>query len=338
MAILTNSTDFVAAATMSWQQYLKDAVRTPQQLASRLKIPVEGICSRQAGGDFPLLVPEPYLRRIRSGDLNDPLLLQVLPKQDESDSTAGYTQDPLNENQFDRGAGLLQKYSGRALLVVNGACAVHCRYCFRRNFPYSDAVDVQSHWAAAVEDLSKDESVTEIILSGGDPLTLVDSRLHILVDKLSEIRHLKRLRIHSRLPIVIPQRVTEKLLETLADTRLEVNVVLHSNHANELDGDVELACRKLKHVCNMLLNQSVLMHRINDTVESLVALSERLVECAVVPYYLHKLDSVEGAAHFDVSLERGIELVDQVRARLPGYMVPRFVQEIPGQSNKTVLA
>lgn len=338
MAILTNSTDFVGAGTNTWQQYLKQAVRTAQQLAELLEIPVDSICRSQAESEFPLLVPEPFLKRIQTGDSNDPLLLQVLPQKEESIAIEGYSDDPLREQGFDRGAGVLQKYDGRALLVVNGSCAVHCRYCFRRSFPYSQSVDVGNKWKSAIADLAADDTIEEVILSGGDPLTLVDAQFRSLVQRLEEVSHLQRLRIHSRLPIVIPQRVTDALLEVFSETRFDVVFVIHSNHANEFDGDVVDACRRLSDVSEALLNQSVLLRGVNDDLKSLMELSRRLISSAVVPYYLHKLDPVAGAAHFEVSVERGVDLVNQMRASLPGYMVPRFVQEIPGRPNKTVLA
>lgn len=338
MAILTNSVDFVGAETRSWQQYLKQAVRTPSQLAQCLEIPLDAICPHQSSDGFPLLVPEPFLKRIRKRDVNDPLLLQILPQPSESADSKGYSLDPLSEQEFSRGSGLLQKYEQRALLVVNGSCAVHCRYCFRRNFPYSQSVDVSNKWNLAIDELAGDPSIEEIILSGGDPLTLVDEQLQGLVERLEKVPHLQRLRIHSRLPIVIPQRITSALLDVFSNTRMEVVFVVHCNHSNEIDNDVQDACQKLGQVCHAVLNQSVLLKGVNDDFDSLAQLSRRLIASSVVPYYLHKLDPVSGTAHFEVSIEKGVDLVNQLRSKMPGYMVPRFVQEIPGRPNKTVLA
>ena len=234
--------------------------------------------------------------------------------------------------------GLLQKYHGRVLMVTTGACAVHCRYCFRRHFPYAQVPKSPAAWQPAIDQVAADSSVEEVILSGGDPLTLVDDHLAELVDRLARIPHLRRLRVHTRLPVVIPERVTDGLLEAITPARLTPIVVIHANHAAELDQRVADALVRLAEAGVLLLNQAVLLRGVNDNPDALVALSQRLIDLRVVPYYLHQLDRVAGAAHFEVPVEQGKRLIAALRAHLPGYAVPRYVQEIPGQPNKVVLA
>ncbi|MEM9410348.1 MAG: EF-P beta-lysylation protein EpmB [Planctomycetota bacterium] len=337
MAILTKTDQLVRAGNATWSHYLKTAVRSPAELADRLKIPVKAICGDQSCGDFPLFVPEPFLGRMEVGNINDPLLRQVLPIHQESVVQTGYTSDPLQESEYTLTSGLLKKYKSRALLMLNGTCAVHCRYCFRRHFPYPSNSKSPNWMSEALTQIKRDTSIQEVILSGGDPLSWVDGQIEQLVDHFEAIPHVCRLRIHSRLPIVIPARITERLVKRLGLSHLQVIFVVHSNHANELDHEVALACDRLKSV-STVLNQSVLLSGVNDSVESLIALSERLLEIGVMPYYLHQLDAVEGAAHFLVPVERGIELIREMRATTSGFLVPRYVQEIPGEPNKVVLA
>ena len=340
MPILTTDTDFVRADSGSWQQQIRSAIRDVDQLLERLNLPVNRTENERlkAVRHFPTFVPLPYLARIRPGDVDDPLLVQVLPSAAEDTSPPSFSVDPLGEAVSTLQPGLLQKYAGRVLLVTTGACAVNCRYCFRRHFPYEESPKSPNQWESAVAQIAADESVEEVILSGGDPLMLVDQNLGHLVDRLSTIAHLKRLRIHTRLPIVIPQRVTNHLLEILSISTLQTIMVIHTNHARELDDAVESALKRLSNTGTMLLNQSVLLRRVNDRAEVLIDLSQRLLECRVVPYYLHKNDPVIGTSHFEVSADKGTELIKSMRAALPGYAVPRFVQEIAGQPHKTVLA
>lgn len=287
---------------------------------------------------FPLLVPESFLARMRPGDMTDPLLLQVLPTSLELSDAEGFTSDPVSDLEFRKAPGLLQKYDGRALLIATGSCAVHCRYCFRRNYPYAAEPHRLDDWVPALEILREDSSIREVLLSGGDPLMLTDQRLGDLIRHLEDIPHLRRLRIHSRLPIVLPDRVTPELLDILTGTRLNVVMVVHSNHAAELTGDCAAALQCLTSgLSGMVLNQAVLLRGVNDSVEALCALSERLIELRVIPYYLHQLDRVSGTAHYEVSLEAGRRLVAELRRRLPGYAVPRYVREIAGELHKTVI-
>lgn len=275
---------------------------------------------------------------MRPGDVHDPLLRQVLPLADELQVAAGFTTNPVGDREASRAAGLLQKYAGRALILTTGACAVHCRYCFRRHFPYADELASADRWATLVAQIASDRSLDEVILSGGDPLTLSDRRLAEMVEDLAAIAHLRRLRLHTRLPVVIPQRVTDELLEVLRSGRLTPIVVIHANHPQELDEATLESLARLVDAGIPVLNQAVLLRGVNDRVDVLEALCRRLVDARVMPYYLHQLDRVTGAQHFETPEELGYELIEQLRARLPGYAVPRWVRETAGEVSKTLLA
>ncbi|MCH7751788.1 MAG: EF-P beta-lysylation protein EpmB [Planctomycetes bacterium] len=346
MSILTSKPPAVravsegeAARNSAWQRDLRAAVRDAHELCRRLGLPA-ALADAAAGGadEFPVFVPPAYLARIRPGDPHDPLLRQVLPVADETTEAPGFSRDPVADKQATLQPGVLQKYAGRALLVTTGACAVHCRYCFRRHFPYEEVPHSAAAWDTALRKIAADDSLQEVILSGGDPLMLLDDRLATLVEKIAAIQHVTRLRVHTRLPVMIPTRVTEELIAWLTGTRLTPVVVIHANHARELDDAVADSLSRLRQASVTLLNQAVLLRGVNDSTAALAALGERLIEIGVVPYYLHQLDRVAGAAHFEVPIERGRQIVDELRARLPGYMVPRYVQEIPGKPNKTALA
>ncbi len=290
-----------------------------------------------AARKFPLFVPRGFVARMRPCDSADPLLRQVLPLGDELSGAAGFVVDPVGDRASVKQPGLLQKYRGRVLLIATGACAVHCRYCFRRNFPYDEAPRSIQEWRPAMDQIAADGTIHEVILSGGDPLTLIDATLAHSVAQLAAIPHLRRLRIHTRLPIVIPERVTDGLIDLLHGSRLTPLVVVHANHANELDAHVAAALVRLADAGIVLLNQAVLLAGVNDTLEAQAALCERLVDLRVMPYYLHQLDRVTGAAHFEVPIETGRRIVKQLRECLPGYAVPRYVQEVPGAGSKMVL-
>jgi EF-P beta-lysylation protein EpmB len=294
--------------------------------------------SVDAARSFSLLVPRNYATLMTPGDPNDPLLRQVLPLASELEKHPGYGPDPVGDGEALRAAGLLQKYGARALLVVTGACAVHCRFCFRRHFPYSEAALQRDRTVAAIDRIGADGSISEVILSGGDPLMLDDGALADLVDSLCAIPHLRRLRLHTRLPIVLPSRVTPALCTLLAGTRLPTLVVVHANHARELSAEAGAALADLRGAGLTLLNQGVLLRGVNDSVEALAALAEALFENGVLPYYLHLLDRVAGAAHFEVSAAQGAALIGALRARLPGYLVPRLVRETPGRAFKQPVA
>jgi EF-P beta-lysylation protein EpmB len=267
-------------------------------------------------------------------DPHDPLLRQVLPLADECLASEGYGVDPVGDLNAMVVPGLLHKYEGRVLLTATGACAVHCRYCFRRHFPYADANPLADQWHQALDYIAGDESITEVILSGGDPLSLSDRRLAELVRRLDAIAHLRRLRLHTRLPIVLPERVNDELLDWLGTTRLKTAIVVHANHANEIDDSVVAALMRLKASGTTLLNQSVLLRGINDSAEALMDLSEKLFDAGVLPYYLHLLDKVQGAAHFAVTESDAQQLMAEIGRQLPGYLLPRLVREIPGAPGK----
>ncbi len=292
----------------------------------------------RASDAFPLFAPRGYVAQMRVGDPGDPLLRQVLPLDEELAERPDFAVDPVGDAAATLHAGLLQKYHGRALMVTTGACAVHCRYCFRRHYPYSEGPRSLAAWAPALEQLAADPTIDEVLLSGGDPLSLVDPWLAELAEQLAAIPHLRRLRIHTRLPIVIPERVCDELLGWLRGTRLTPIMVVHANHPSELWPDVALALSRLVDAGIPVLNQAVLLQGVNDDVDVLTALSRRLVDLRVMPYYLHQLDRVQGAAHYEVPEETGQRLVAELRRRLPGYAVPRYVRETAGELGKSVLA
>jgi EF-P beta-lysylation protein EpmB len=317
---------------------MKDAVRDPDELCRLLDLPPEfAVAAKEASRQFRLFAPRGFVARMQPGDPTDPLLRQVLPLVDEMADVPGFTVDPVRDDLAERQPGLLHKYQGRVLLVTTGTCAIHCRYCFRRHFPYDETPRSIADWQPAVDEIAADDSVHEVILSGGDPLTLVDATLSELVDSLVDIPHLRRLRIHTRLPIVIPERVTDELIGVLRGCRLTPVVVLHANHANELDAHVASAIGRISDAGFLLLNQAVLLAGVNDSVDAQAALCERLVDLRVIPYYLHQLDRVAGAAHFEVPVAAGRQIIRQLRERLPGYAVPRYAAEIPGAGCKTIL-
>ena len=321
--------------TRSWQEQLADLVTDPQELLALLGLdPGQLDLAPAALEGFPLRVPRPYLARIRPGDPHDPLLLQVLPQSPELLAVPGYTADPLQENAVNAVPGLLHKYAGRVLLIVTQSCAIHCRYCFRRHFPYADNRPGREQWQQALDYIAADPSITEVILSGGDPLATSNTYLGWLLQALADIPHLNRLRLHTRLPIMLPDRVDRGLLDLLGAWRGTCIVVLHANHAREFDAGVDAACQRLRTAGVQLLNQSVLLKGINDSVDVLCTLSERLLASGALPYYLHQLDKVAGAAHFAVTDTRALQLVAAMRSRLPGYLVPRLVRETAGDDAK----
>ena len=356
-----------------WRRELTEAVRDGTELARRLGLPDDVAAP---SGDWPVLVPRPYLARIKPGDPRDPLLLQVLPQSEESLCPAGFSTDPLDEAAEAAIPGLLAKYQGRSLIVTTGQCAVHCRFCFRRHFPFAEAplssggntpeteprdstsgpnaslteprasangpcrdnAGPSSHsHAPALAQIAADPTIHEAILSGGDPLMLDDEPLADLIRRLAQIDHLRRVRVHTRLPVVVPSRVTPSLVGLLRATRLSPRVVVHVNHPAEIDAAVARSFARLIDAGIPVMSQSVLLRGVNDDIETLAALFERLIDLRVMPYYLHQLDRVAGAAHFEVDESRGRELIDALRARLPGYAVPRYVREIPGNPYKSPL-
>jgi len=313
---------------------MASAITHPLELVTELGLDPALVAPAEAAGTtFRLRVPRSYVSRMRRGDVNDPLLRQILPLGAELADASDYTADPLGEHAALRAPGLLQKYKGRALLITTSACAVHCRYCFRREYPYS-----ATRLNEALNEIASDSSIEEVILSGGDPLSLSDARLASLTDEIQRIPHVRRLRVHTRQPVVLPSRVDAGLTEWLTQLRLPVVFVLHVNHANEIDTDVRAACALLRDSGVTLLNQTVLLRGINDDAGVLADLSSALFEAGVLPYYLHVLDHVRGAAHFDVPEERARLIAGQLAAQMPGYLVPRLAREIYGAPAKVTLA
>lgn len=321
--------------TLDWQQGLKEVVRNPDELFELLQLNAEDIPIRLAAcKDFALKVPRGFVTKMEVGNWNDPLLQQVLPQGAELAEQPGFINDPLQEVRSNPQPGLIHKYQGRVLLIVSGGCAINCRYCFRRHFPYGDNNPSRQQWQESLNYIAEDDSIHEVILSGGDPLVASDKQLAELIQLIEAIPHVQTLRIHSRLPLVIPERITSAFTNILSSSRLKSVFVIHCNHANELDGKVEQALLKLQSVGCTLLNQSVLLAGINDNSAVLKALSEKLFKYGVLPYYLHMLDKVRGAAHFDVTEDAAIEIVEQLRISLPGYLVPKLVRESPDAGSK----
>lgn len=312
-------------------------ITDPATLLERLGLdPALLPAARRAAGQFPLRVPPGFVARMRPGDPADPLLRQVLPLADELATAAGFGADPVGDAAARVAPGLLHKYAGRALLLVTGACAIHCRYCFRREYPYADTGASPAGWEAAFAHLHADRSIRELILSGGDPLTLSNRRLRELVQAADAVPQLERLRIHTRQPVVDSGRIDAGLLDAL-QSRLPVVLVLHINHAREIDAALAQACARLRAAGVTLLNQSVLLAGVNDAATTLAALSEALFAAGVLPYYLHLLDRVGGATHFEVSEQQALSIMGELRAMLPGYLVPRLVREEAGRPAKTPL-
>jgi EF-P beta-lysylation protein EpmB len=309
-------------------------ITSARELCALLQLDLPQFLSQTATAEFALRVPRSFVARMVPGDLNDPLLKQVLPIAAEMQLAPGYSHDPLQEKKVNPVPGLLHKYQGRVLWLLSGGCAIHCRYCFRRHFAYQENTPGRAGWEAALNYIVQNPDISEVIYSGGDPLLLKDELLAELTQKIAAIPHVTTLRIHTRLPIVIPERVTEGLVDCLRKTRLQAVVVLHCNHANELDSNVAQALQPLRQAGITLLNQSVLLRGVNDDAEVLIALSRRLFAVGVLPYYLHMLDAVQGAAHFAVSLDKARELKEVLRGALPGYLVPRLVQEKAGMASK----
>lgn len=324
--------------TADWQNELIRAVTDPKELLELLELDMNLLAQAQAAAKlFPLRVPRGFIARMQKKTFTDPLLQQVLPLGAECKEVAGYSDDPLQEKKANPVSGLLHKYHGRVLLTLTGVCSINCRYCFRRHFPYSDNNPGIAGWSHALNYIQQDASIVEVILSGGDPLVVNDHLLNHIVQQIAAIPHVKRLRIHSRVPIILPERITAGLIECLTQTRLKPVLVVHCNHAQEINEEVREAMQVLTSAGIVLLNQSVLLKGINDNVDTLIALSEALFAAGVQPYYLHLLDKVKGAQHFD--LDHGIarQLYEEVAKKLSGYLVPKLVLEKPGAPGKLTL-
>ncbi len=332
--IITRNVDSVE---QNWLKQLANGISDPQKLLEQLEIDPEpwqnGFDARKL---FAQRVPQSFVERMQKGNPFDPLLRQVLPLSAEFEVHSGYSNDPLQEQNNDI-PGLLHKYRNRALMIVKGGCAINCRYCFRRHFPYQENKGNKTTWQQSLDYLAQHDELNEVILSGGDPLMAKDDELRWLVDHIADIPHIKRLRIHSRLPVVIPARVTDELVSLLAGTRLQVILVTHINHAQEINQELSDALSKLKRVGVTLLNQGVMLKGVNDSVDAQVQLSEALFDSGVLPYYIHVLDKVQGAAHFFISDQQAKAIMAGVIERVSGYLVPKLTREIGGRSSKTPL-
>lgn len=320
-----------------WQQQLNNAFKSISALYDYLELDAQAIFSNEAHLNFPLLVPKSFAERMEKGNANDPLLKQVLPVNEEMQMVAGFGLDPVGDLQAMAETGVIHKYQGRALLINTGSCAIHCRYCFRRNFPYSDFQLGNQKQKQAISYLREQVDISEIILSGGDPLLLSDAKLRTFILEMNEIAHLKRIRIHSRLPIVLPDRISDDLIEALKYSKKQLIMVVHCNHVNELNIEVANVCEKMREAGIILLNQSVLLKEVNDDVFQLAQLSEGLFSLGIMPYYLHLLDKASGTAHFEVSKTVAVLLMQQLQAQLPGYLVPKLVKEEAGKAAKTII-
>lgn len=323
----------------NWQSQLSDLITDPSELQSLLELSSEQLLSGAilASEKFKLRVPRAFVGKMNAKNPLDPLLLQVLPHHLELEEHPEFVTDPLGEEAANQLPGVLHKYKSRFLLTLTGACAVHCRYCFRRHFPYQENLPKNEDWLNMKNYIEANPNINEIILSGGDPLTLSNRKLALWLERLSSLKQIQILRIHSRVPIVIPNRIDEQLISLLKNSRLRIVLVVHSNHASELD---DFTCSKLLQLSDhhiTVLNQAVLLKGVNDSAQTLIDLSYRLFEARVMPYYLHVLDKVKGAQHFDLESSKIDDIYRDVLANLPGYLVPKLVREIAGEKNKTPL-
>lgn len=318
-----------------WQTALSNVITDPAELLQELALDASLLpAARIAAQQFPLKVPYSFVARMKKGDVYDPLLRQVLPLHDELQNHAGYSVDPLQENEFNPLPGLLHKYYGRVLLTVAGICGINCRYCFRRHFPYEENNPGRIGWEKVLQYIAADQTISEVIFSGGDPLIASDKLLKELIIKIAKIPHVKTLRIHTRMPIVIPMRITETLIELMTCTHLRPVIVLHCNHPQEIDMSIHNAIQKCRDANITLLNQAVLLKGVNDNADVLIELSEKLFSCGILPYYLHLLDRAQNTAHFAVSEFTAQQLLADIMSKLPGYLVPKIVREVAGAANK----
>lgn len=320
----------------NWQEELKHLIQCPKTLLQLLNLGEEWLAAAElASEQFPLRATASYVARIEKGNINDPLLRQILPIGAELVASPGYSKDPLQENQFNPVPGVVHKYRSRALFIAATQCAINCRYCFRRHFPYEDNQLSRQDWQKALDYVARTPEINEIILSGGDPLSLGDKQLKWLTDQIAAIPHIRRLRVHTRYPIILPSRITPELIASLSAPNIQTVVVIHCNHANEIDAEVGDSLAQLKAAGITLLNQSVLLRGINDKTKILASLSEALFARGVLPYYLHLLDPVAGAAHFAVSDRAAKTIYRDLLSSLPGFLVPKLVRETPHEHSKT---
>lgn len=327
----------MSTVTADWQRQLAEAFSSVDALCRHLQLDPSTLPLLPNYPDFPLRVPRGFVDCMQPGNPNDPLLRQVLPIQAELNRYPGYSDDPVGDLPASATAGVIHKYHGRVLLIVTGGCAVHCRYCFRRNFPYGEQQLSAQKLEHAISYMTERDEISEVILSGGDPLLLSDDKFSQLIQRISEIKQIKRIRIHSRIPIVLPARITPRLLETFNIAKPKIILVTHANHGNELSPTVASTLQLLRQSNISLLNQSVLLAGVNDDADSLTELSEKLFANGVLPYYLHLLDKASGTGHFEVNEVQASRLFQTLQQRLPGYLVPKLVRESPGAAHKIPL-
>jgi len=324
--------------TKTWQQDLAEGFNNINDICDYLNISDADKTLLVSSSSFPLRVPREFADRMEKGNINDPLLKQILPTKNENIIASGFSNDPVGDINAMTESGVIHKYNGRVLLITTGGCAINCRYCFRRNFPYGDFQLSNKKYLAAINYIQNRPDISEVILSGGDPLLLNDQKILGLMQQLQVIPHIKRIRIHSRIPIVLPSRITTELCNNLSAIEKDIVLVAHSNHANELNNKVRLAFENLKKANITLLNQAVLLKGINDNAHQLIELSEKLFTMGVLPYYLHLLDRAAGTAHFEISETQALALMNQIKKNLPGYLVPKLVREQAGAESKTIIA
>ncbi len=334
--MITQNTPFREA--LSWLDYLSATTNDPKKMLEKLHLPKErfkqDIAARRL---FPLRVPQPFIEKMEKGNPHDPLFLQVMSSQQEFFQTAGFSRDPLQEQQS-AVPNILHKYHNRVLLMVKGGCAINCRYCFRRHFPYQDNKGNKQNWQTALDYIAQHREIEEVIFSGGDPLMAKDHELDWLLTALEQIEHVKTVRIHTRLPVVIPQRITSQLCQRLQQSRLNKVLVTHINHPNEIDRTLAMYLDRLRVANVVLLNQSVLLKGVNDNAEVLKKLSDKLFSVGVLPYYLHRLDKVQGAGHFYLDDQQALAIYRQLQKISSGYLVPKLAREIAGEPNKTLIS
>ena len=321
-----------------WKAELSHCVSSIDDLLNQLGLNANNLsATEQAAIDFPIKVPQPFVQLMEYGNPNDPLLKQVLPISSELAIDSNFSTDPVDESNYNPVPGIVHKYHNRVLMIISPNCAINCRYCFRRHFPYDENRQSKQQWLEALDYLKTKPEINEVIYSGGDPLAANDNFLRWLTAEIESISHIKRLRIHSRLPVVIPARIDEPLINWLGHTRLKPTFVLHINHANEISTELSQGVDRLKQAGISVLNQSVLLKGINDSSDQLIALSEKLFDAGIMPYYLHMLDPVQGASHFDVSKKHAVEIFHQIKSEFPGFLTPKLVQERAGETSKTLI-
>lgn len=323
---------------INWQQQYKESITSIDDLCKQLDLQIDQLpFSASAHEQFRLRAPKSYISRMQKSNPYDPLLLQILPHAFEENTVIGYSTDPVADLQSTKSHGLIKKYNGRVLLLATSRCAIHCRYCFRRHFPYNLHNPRKDAWRRAMSEIAQDTNIKEVILSGGDPLVLPEEELSKIIDPLEAIKHVERLRIHTRLPVVIPDRINDEFIQLVNTTKLKTIIVLHINHPQEIDYLLQNKLLELSSAKCTLLNQSVLLRDINDKADVLIKLSEELFKVNVLPYYLHLLDKVQGAAHFDICETDAQNIMAEVTSKLPGYLVPKLVKEEAGFPSKTLV-